>query len=144
MRGQGQPHHNFYYNSLVMMTSNRGKQSISRGQIINSNASRGSAISIEYPFKANTSYEITLFTYFNDDVYAVDKVNSNGFPTVSVQLKDSPILLDNTDACGIENMIRITELNPNYIKSYVLENHIKESKTLKFNFSLQKLKELYK
>ncbi|MDR6761614.1 hypothetical protein J2Y38_001823 [Flavobacterium sp. 2755] len=119
------------------MCGNRGQQYISRGgQIINNNLSRGSAISIEYPFKANTTYEISLQTYFNDNILLVDKVNSNGFPTLYAQLKDSGLIIDGSEACETNNIIRILEMNPNNLKSYTLNNSIKEDKTIIFKFSL--------
>jgi hypothetical protein len=142
VRGYGLPHHNYYYNSLVLITRNRPKQTISSGQIINSNDSKGSAISIEYQFKANVTYEISLRTYFNDNGVTADFVPSNGFPTVFVQLKDSPIISDNKDiACDDNQIVRITESNPNYVKSYTLENNIKQQKILTFNFSTTESKQ---
>ena len=119
------------------MCSNRGGQYSSRGgQIINDNISRGSAISIEYPFKANTTYEILLQTYFNDNKSLVDNGKSNGFPTLYAQLKDSGLIIDGPEACETNNLIRILEINPNNLKSYTLNNSIKEDKTIIFKFSL--------
>lgn len=142
IRGYGTPHHNFYYNSLVLITWNRPKKAIYRGKLVNSNYSKGSAISIEYPFKANVTYEISLTTYFNDNGVTADFIPSNGFPTVFAQLKDSPTISDNQDlTCDNNQIVPIRELNSNYLKSYTLENNIKEQKILTFNFSTTESKQ---
>jgi hypothetical protein len=137
VRGFSQPHHNYYYNALVLMVENRGYQFVDSrsGKIYNDNLSRGAAISIEYPFKANVTYEISLLTYFNDNQQLIYKINSNGFPTLHVQLKDNGILMDGEGACDTNRVYRIIESNPNYLKSYALENNIKMERTLIFKFS---------
>lgn len=59
VRGYGKPYHNFQYNALFLHASNKGyTTSATRGVLINDNSSKTSAISIEYPFKSNVSYEI--------------------------------------------------------------------------------------
>ncbi|WP_035648949.1 hypothetical protein [Flavobacterium sp. ASV13] len=138
VRGAGQPHHNFYYNSLVLSASNRGYQFIDTrsGKIFNGNISTASAISIEYPFKANVTYEISLYTYFNDNgLLYPDKVPSNGFPMVYAQLKDTGTIVEGIDACDKDHIIRFVEPNPNYLKTYVLDNNIQTYKTILFKFS---------
>ncbi len=140
VRGAGLPHHNISYGSLVMACSNRGHQASSRGQVYNDNTSHGSAISIEFPFKENKTYEISLTTYFNDNRPIVDNVHSDGFPTLSAQLTDSGIIMEGPVACEKNYLIRLLVSNPNNIKTYTLENNIKEDKIVVFKFSLTEAK----
>jgi len=135
VRGFSLPHHNQYYNSLVLFANNRGVTKSSRGSIYNDNISRGAAISIEYPFKANVTYEISILSYFVDNKQIVDKKNSEGFPTLHAQLKDSGILINGPSSCETEGIFRIIESNPNNLKSYTLENNMQVQRTIVFKFS---------
>ncbi|MBO9585620.1 MAG: hypothetical protein J7574_15750 [Flavobacterium sp.] len=135
VRGFGLPHQNLYYGSLVLIASNRGGQiEDNRKQIINCNISRGSNISIEFPFKENKTYEVSITTYFNDNIPITESKHSNGFPTLYAQLRDSGIIVDNAESCETDKILQSREPNSNYIKSYTLDNNIKENKNLKFNF----------
>lgn len=133
VRGYGRPYHNFYYNTLVLNASNKGRTVLIRGQNYNDNLSKGSAISIEYNFKANVSYDIEVETYFRDNRYLLDKVYSSGFPTLHAQLKDSGIIIEGDAACNNDLVRLATEFN--YIKSYTLDSQSAIIRTVTFKFS---------
>jgi len=142
VRGYGRAHQNQYYGSLVLFVDNKGKKSQTRRGIIDENDEGGSAISIEYPFKPNITYEISIKATFYDNRYLVDKKLSNGFPTVFVQLKNDGIITlphirnYNQDFCDRKGVISLEAENyVNYTRSYKLESQGAVQRTLVFKFS---------
>lgn len=145
VRGYGIPHLNPYYGSLVLFTSNKEKKTFSRDGIIwYDNDQSGSAISIEYPFKANITYEISIKVVFYDNKRLVDNVYSNGYPTIYVQLKnDGTIEIPNIrtqtqDPCsreGINSISGYVSDYLNYTRSYTLDSRAVIQRTLNFKFS---------
>lgn len=125
IRGYGKPHHNYYYNSLILQTSNNSFTYNHRPSC--------SAISIEYEFKPNITYEISLLTHFVDNRKLTESKHSEGFPSVNVYLSDSPILSSIDKACE-KNIFR-TAILTNYARSYTLEDNIIKDRTLQFKFS---------
>ncbi len=140
VRGYGKPNHNYYYNSLILKASNKSIKFEEQrtGRIINSNLSTISAISIEYPFKANITYEITVKTFFNDNRKLVENVHSSGFPTLTAALQDSGILFGGIATC--ENSFRPIGITANYTKDYTLEDNIIKDRTLTYKFSPTEVK----
>jgi hypothetical protein len=134
VRGYGKPNHNYYYGALILSASNKElKRKDTRGRTYNDNLSKVSSISIEYPFKANVTYQITLKTQFNDNRKRVDNVQSSGFPSLHAQLNDSGIISSDDKACQNDLFRLVTEHN--YIKSYILENNIITGRDVVFKFS---------
>ena len=146
VRGYGQPHHNLYYNSLVLFAGNKvEKRANTRGQIIHTNVKHGSAISIEYPFKPNITYEVEIKASFYDNEYLIFKKFSNGYPTIYAQLKDDGIIAlpnlrdQNQDPCKRKDL---NDLNGyeygyeiNYTRTYTLDSRNQVEKTIIFKFS---------
>lgn len=144
IRGFGQPHQNLYYNCLVLFAGNKGYKSRNRRGTIHRNKQHGSAISIEYLFKPNITYEITLKASFRDNRYLIDKVFSSGYPTVFAQLKDSGIIstersrYQTPDPCDLDGVIDLDKHAnnyPNYTRSYTLDNPSMSMRSLVFKFS---------
>lgn len=148
VRGYGKPHHNSYYGSLVLFVSNKEGKRTDRGNRVTSyNINAGSAVSIEYPFKANVSYEINLTVIFHDNRYLVDKKFSDGFPTVYAQLKDDGIIPlpnlrnINLDPCVREGVIGLDATDYiNNTRSYTLDSRGQIEKYINFKFSPTKEK----
>lgn len=140
IRGYGSPHHNFDYNSLILQTSNKGiKHEEQRtDRIINQNLSTISAISIEYPFKANVTYEISIKTLFKDNRKMINNVQSSGFPTLSAALQDSGILFGGITTC--EKSYRQIGVTVNYLKSYTLGDNVLNDKIITYKFSPTEVK----
>lgn len=144
VRGYGLPHLNTYYGSLIMFVSNKGKKIQNRYGIFHENDESGSAISIEYPFKANITYEISLKVTFYDNRYLIDKVYSDGYPTIYVQLKNDGIIeipyvrSQTQDPCATEGINSLNELAfdyVNYTRSYTPDSRAVIQRTLNFKFS---------
>lgn len=143
VRGFNTPHLNPYYGSLILFVSNKEIKSSIRNGIWHDNDKRGSAISIEYPFKANITYEISMKVTFHDNRYLTEKVFSDGLPTIFVQLKDDGTIVQDIDPCdnkGINNIYGYyTSGNDsyllNYTRSYTLESRGVIQRTLAFKFS---------
>lgn len=135
IRGYGKPYHNYYYNSLVFKTSNKNNQYLHPryNYIVNDNIATTSAMSIEYQFKPNITYEISLVTYFNDNRKLTEDKQSEGLPSVIVELRDSPILSTIDEAC--ENNLRNWSSLVNYKRSYTLEDNVIKYRTITFKFS---------
>lgn len=145
VRGFGLPHHNLSYNSLIFFARNKSKETANeRGEIKTTNDKEGAAISIEYPFKANVTYEITLKAVFRDNKYLVEKKRSTGYPTVYVELKDDGIIkpssarYQNQDPCKQKDLNEVgTYPYDNYSRSHTLEDTPRDyfGKDLTFKFS---------
>lgn len=135
IRGYGKPHHNIQYNSLILKTSNENFQYVNPryNTILNRNLATTSEMSIEYQFKPNITYEISLLTHFVDNRKLTEKKNSEGFPSLIVELRDSPILSTIEQAC--ENDLQNWLYLANYHRSYTLENSIIKDRIITFKFS---------
>lgn len=142
VRGYGVPHQNPYYGALALFVGNRGIKTTNRRGIYHDNISNGSAISIEYSFKANVTYEISIKATFHDNRKSIDNTYSSGYPTLFVQLKDNGIIsarshrTQTQDPCDREGVIDLDEYaNQNYTRSYTHDSRIEAQKNLVFNFS---------
>jgi len=145
VRGYGQPHLNPYYGSLVLISSNTLQTRNTRYGELNDNTPRGAAISIEYPFKANVSYQISIKATFHDNRRLIDKLYSDGYPVVYVQLKNDGIIEverkrnETEDPCDRNGLNFIDgRFNPNinYTRSYTPESTVPElQKNMIFTFS---------
>ncbi|RUT71769.1 hypothetical protein D0817_03530 [Flavobacterium cupreum] len=142
VRGFGVPHQNPYYGALVLIASNKGRKVNTRRGVMEENQKRGSAISIEFPFAKNVSYEITIRTKFHDNRYLIDKKYSDGYPTVYVQLKDDGIITlpnlrdQNQDPCERKDLNEIGRYGiDNYKRSYTPDNGVEAIKDISFKFS---------
>lgn len=135
VRGYGTPNQNLYYGALVLHTTNKGIQTVdSRSKtVINDNLSTIAAISIEFPFKANVTYEISLKTFFIDNRKMVENIQSSGYPTLNATLENSGILFGGNTSC--ENNYRPSGTLRNYIKSYTLEDNIIKDRVVTYKFS---------
>ena len=148
VRGFGLPHLNRYYGSLVLSVSNKEeKRTDVRGRVTSHNNKQGSAISIEYPFKANISYEINLTVIFYDNIYLIYKKFSDGFPTIYAQLKDDGIISPenlrnvNLDPCIKDGVIGLDATDyVNNTRSYTLDSRGQIEKYVNFKFSPTKEK----
>ncbi|KQB37620.1 hypothetical protein [Flavobacterium aquidurense] len=146
IRGYGSPHLNPSYGSLVLTASNKGRKSIGRtGEVWHDNNQSGSAISIEYNFKANVTYEISIKVSFYDNRFSIDKAYSDGRPTIFMQLKDDGIIeilndrhqQDPCESKGINSVIGYGNSHINNTRSYTLDGQSLAvvQKTLVFKFS---------
>jgi hypothetical protein len=145
IRGYGVPHHNLYYGSLVLFASNKGRKVTVEGRdpkVYNDNLSTISAISIEYPFKSNVTYEISVRVFFKDNRMLIDKVQSTGFPTLNASLENSGILFGGGPSC--QNDLRHSATELNYIKYYTLEDNIIKERTITYKFSPTQVKKALK
>lgn len=148
VRGYGVPHQNLSYGSLVLFVSNKEeKRTDIRGRVTSHNDKQGSAISIEYPFKANVSYEINLTVIFYDNKYLIDKKFSDGFPTLYAQLKDDGIIRPeylrnvNLDPCIKDGVIDLDATDyVNSTRSFTLDSRGQVEKYINFKFSPTKEK----
>ncbi|WP_338840804.1 hypothetical protein [Flavobacterium ginsenosidimutans] len=148
VRGFGTPHHNLYYGSLILFVSNKEeKRTDIRSRVTSHNDNQGSAISIEYPFKANVSYEINLTVIFYDNRYLIDKKFSDGFPTVYAQLKDDGIITPpylrniNLDPCVKDGVIGLDATDyVNNTRSFTLDSRGQIERYINFKFSPTKEK----
>lgn len=149
VRGYGAAHLNPSYGSLVLFVGNKGvKLKTTRG-IIHNNQPNGSAISIEFPFKANITYEISLKVDFRDLRYLIDNTYSIGYPTLFAQLKDDGIiparsyLTQTQDPCDKEGVIGLQESSndyQNYTRSYTLDSRAVIERNITFRYSPTKEK----
>ncbi|WKL48124.1 hypothetical protein Q1W71_24630 [Flavobacterium pectinovorum] len=145
VRGYGRAHQNQYYGSLVLFVGNKEeKRTDSRGGVRIENEKNGSAISIEYPFKANVTYEINIKATFYDNRYLLEKKFSDGFPTVYAQLKDNGIITlpnirnQNQDPCerkDLNDLDGYAKDYLNYTRSYTLDSRGQVQKNINFKFS---------
>lgn len=145
VRGFKLPHQNLYYQSLVLIASNREEKVEQPRGIWNKNVQRGTALSIEYPFQPNTTYEILLQVCFYDNVHIADKTYSTGYPTIYAQLKNSgvidvinyrdPILRDPCSNEGINDLNYSDYSFENYTRSYTLDSRAIIWRYLTFKFS---------
>ncbi|WP_337964817.1 hypothetical protein [uncultured Flavobacterium sp.] len=145
IRGFGTTHHNIYYNSLVLFASNQEEKSTDRtGKIWHDNNNNGSAISIEYPFKASVTYEISLKVTFYDNKRLINNAYSDGYPTIFAQLKDDGVIVpDEKKSCGKNGINNIygyvmsgyDSYLVNYTRSYTLDSRAVIQRTINFKFS---------
>lgn len=134
IRGYGKPYHNFYYSCLILRTSNKNIQITSRyNYTYNDNLATMSSMSIEYHFKPNVTYEISLLTHFVDNRKLTESKHSEGFPSLIAELRDSPVLSNIEGAC--ENNLRNWGYLVNYHRSYTLEDNTIKDRNITFKFS---------
>lgn len=151
MRGYGGPRM-YYLNwqGLRLLAKNKPKTIVSRGQSLQVDNPFENAISIEFPFESNLTYEITISTSIWDDIYRAkhDEFSGNdhlynvnqseGFPTVAVELSSSPQISGN-DPCAERPVVGNGLVAANYYKKQKAEITVPpsyEKKTFIFNFSV--------
>lgn len=151
IRGYGMPRTDgFLWKGIRFNSENRPKTIISRGQSLIVNDPISNALSIEFPFEANATYEIALKTYVRDyifelknanyhsdekDSYKIDK--SQAFPTVALELKATPEISGN-DPCALRPIVGNGLTSANYYKTQKAEipySPYNQQKTFIFNFS---------
>lgn len=117
VRGYGKPFHAMYYNSLILNAKNKVLVTYNprRGIYQYRNDSSGSAISIEYPFQANKTYEIIVENYFHDRREVYDNVTSDGYPTLYVEMRESGIITGRENACGENSLCNFSTQSNAYI-----------------------------
>ncbi|MBZ4034531.1 hypothetical protein K6T82_07120 [Flavobacterium sp. 17A] len=149
IRGYGKPHHNYYYNCLILQASNKElKRTDEKGTTRSIDDLKASAMSIEYPFSKNKTYEITIRTTFYDNRYLTEKTHSSAFPILHIQLKDDGIItLPNLretreDACegtSLNDIGRYSGIglysNDNYTRTYSPNTIAATTKDISFYFS---------
>lgn len=151
IRGYGGPRMYWpYWPGLLLRAKNKPKTIISRGQSLQVDNPFENAISIEFPFESNLTYEITISTSVWDEVYRAkhDEFSGNnhlynvnqseGFPTVAVELSSSPQISGN-DPCAERPVVGNGLASANYYKKQKAEMTTSpsyEKKTFIFNFSI--------
>lgn len=149
IRGYGQPRTDLSYKGIQLRTGNRPTNVVTFGQNYLIDNVYESAISIEFPFLANVTYEINLQTIVEDFIYKEqhDRYDQNddyhglqqsqAFPTVAVELKDTPQISGN-NPCGGRPAIGNMFIQRNYFKKQKAEITVPpsyEQKTFTYNFS---------
>lgn len=144
IRGYGKPRtHYSYWNGILMNSGNTPKTVINRGKSLITNDPLSTALSIEFPFQANLTYEIALNFTIRDNI-EYDSANpsagiaaseySEGNPTIAVELKDTPEIPGDSPCSG-RPVVGMSLSSANYYKSLKLDGTYKHTKTVKFNFS---------
>jgi hypothetical protein len=149
VRGFRTPAHSFHYGCMVMFTDNivvNSDRQTRDGNAIQTSKSTGAAISVEYPFLANVTYQISVRTKFIDTRKLVDNVSSDGLPYLYVELKDSPVIPVKDDPCADSGVILLgnttvingrtyRDLNSKYYRFAQPESHAQMYRTFVFKFS---------
>lgn len=151
IRGYGRPNKSSAWKGIRLQNSNRPKTiSSSRGQTTIINDPTSSAISIEFPFEGNATYQIILTSWFEDSIYETkhnefhldddryDINKSEGFPTVGIELSNSPEI-KGVDPCAERPFVQPSGfLNRNYHKEQkiILTKPLSDLKELTYNFSI--------
>lgn len=150
-RGYGKPRTDgFNWKGIRFNSENRPKRIISTGQSWIVNDPISNALSIEFPFEANATYEITLRTYISDYIfelknspyntlekesYNIDK--SQAFPILAIQLRSSPEI-PGDDPCAFRPTVGNGLTSANYYKKQKAEisyEPYNKQKSFIFNFS---------
>jgi hypothetical protein len=147
------------WRGVKLEAKNKPKEIINGGHTELANSERSNAISIEFPFQANVTYEITLSTRLTDyikvikspsglgntpiaDQYDIDK--SEAFPTIDLQLVETPVIPGN-DPCSNTPVVPSQFLAPpNYTRKQKAEKSTEwahEEKTFTFYFSTKENKQ---
>ncbi|MCQ4138804.1 hypothetical protein [Chryseobacterium sp. EO14] len=153
IRGYGKPRRPMYgenFWGVLLKATNKGREIINRGvtELINDDTSK--AISIEYPFEKNFTYQVILTTEIKDFIYATkndpnrvdygqyDVDESEAFPTVIVELKSTPDIIGPDPCSDKPSVPTVFTSEPNYYKKQKAEitNRIKEKKDFIYNFSI--------
>lgn len=144
VRGYGKPRtHYSYWAGIHMDSGNTPKTVINRGKSLITNDPLSTALSIEFPFQANLTYEIALNFRIRDNI-ANRSANqsagipasefSEGNPTIAVELKDTPEIPGDSPCSG-RPVVGMSLSSANYYKTLKLDETYKNIKTVKFNFS---------
>ncbi|GEN69315.1 hypothetical protein [Chryseobacterium rhizosphaerae] len=151
IRGYGIPRTDaFLWKGIRFSASNKPQTTDiggGRNPIINNNP-KSNAISIEFPFQANFTYEIRLDTSIQDFIYHIKHGSSNaiadlynvdqsqGLPTVGVELTNSPQIRGN-DPCAKRPIVNNSFVS-NYFKQEkaVVSYGAYTKNEFIFNFSL--------
>lgn len=151
VRGYGKPKTSMTdWKGIRFLAGNQPKTVINRGQQILVDDPFENAISIEFPFQANTTYEITLNTVIQDNIYKEqhDQYDQNNnyhglqksqeFPTIALELANAPEISGN-NPCGGRPVLGNGLVSANYFKRQKAEITVPpsyEQKTFIFNFSI--------
>ncbi|MEG0928356.1 hypothetical protein [Chryseobacterium sp.] len=149
-RGFGKPRTDeFNWKGIRFRSGNRPKTIINRGQPTLVDDPFENALSIEFSFQANATYEITLDTIIEDFIYTeqhdqYDQYDdyhglqqSQAFPTLALELKDTPIIPGNNPCGGRPNIGRFfTSPYFKKQKAEITATPSYEQKTFVFKFSI--------
>ncbi len=150
LRGYGKPQRDISWAGIKFQAGNRPKvKTSSNGQTSIDEDPFTNALSIEFPFQANITYEIILETNIqdfiykeqhdtydqNDDYHGLEQ--SQAFPTVAVELADSPEIRGGNPCAGRPVVSRFIS-DRNYYKTQKAIISIPpsyEEKSFTFNYS---------
>ncbi|SIT22593.1 hypothetical protein SAMN05421786_11095 [Chryseobacterium ureilyticum] len=159
-RGYGKPRTDgFLWKGIRINIENLPKTTINRGQTTLTNNPQSNAISIEHPFKANVTYQITLKAWITDHIWETKNNNrdnrlddddydvpqSEGFPTVGIELANSPTI-NGDDPCEARPFVQPSPfVVRNYYKSQkvILTKPYSDIKEMTFNFSTKESKNAF-
>ncbi|WP_160139127.1 hypothetical protein [Chryseobacterium sp. c4a] len=159
-RGYGKPRTDgFLWKGIRIDIENLPKTTINRGQTTLTNNSQSNALSIEHPFKANVTYQITLTAWVTDYIWKTKNNNredrrddnkydvpqSEAFPTIGIELASSPTINGN-DPCEPRPFVQPSPfVVRNYYKSQtvILAEPNNQKKEMTFNFSTTESKNAF-
>lgn len=146
IRGYGNPRTDTTYSGLRLHAENRGVNVIANGQQQWTNSPISNAISIEYNFKANVTYQVVLTTWMYDTIYrsknntilidddSFDIPQSEGYPTLGIELKSSPAI-GGLDPCANRPHVATGFLSySNYYKTQEVALTNKSGQLQDYNF----------
>ncbi|PRA95691.1 hypothetical protein CQ046_21895 [Chryseobacterium sp. MYb7] len=158
IRGYGMPRTDgFLWKGIRLQAENIPATVFSRGQSRLVNNLFENALSIEFPFEPNATYEITLKSFIEDiirtekhDQYRLNDDNHNpqqseAFPIVAVELANVPEIIGN-DPCAKRPVLNNRFVSANYYKTQKAEIVVPPSsqqKTFVFNFSTTEAKNAF-
>ncbi|WP_353150220.1 hypothetical protein [Chryseobacterium sp.] len=162
VRGYGRPRRSLDWKGIRLLAGNRPQivnsgGGFSPGENFSIDDQYTSAISIEFPFETNTTYEIILGTIIEDNIYKEQHdqyqqqddyhglQQSQGFPTVALELKDTPEI-PGTTPCSGRPLVQNVFISPNYYKKQKAEITVPpsyEAKNFTFNFSTTEAKKAF-
>lgn len=158
VRGYGKPRRYPEYQGIELKTGNRPQTTTYGSNSYLIDDAYESAISIEFPFLANLTYEIIIETNVedfiykeqhdqydqNDDYHGLEK--SQAFPTLALELSDNAEIQGN-NPCGARPRIGNMFVDHNYFKKQKIEITVPpsyEQKTLTYSFSTTNSKNAFK
>ncbi|WP_223558281.1 hypothetical protein [Chryseobacterium lathyri] len=154
IRGYGAPRMYWgVWNGLRFESKNESKTIINRGRTMLINNPLSNAISIEFPFQQNFTYEITIDASITDEIYLAkhDEFRGNddlyqanqseAFSTVAIELTNSP-QIRGADPCAKYPARAV--VNTSFVSSYYKKQKAEittppsyENKTFVFKFSMK-------
>lgn len=157
IRGYGLPRRDTDWKGILFEAENLVKIINQRGQSREANDSKSNAISIEFPFSPNLTYEITLEAFIedyiattkldiynsNDNIFDIDQ--SEAYPTIAIELSDSPQIRGN-NPCAKRAVVSNAFVNRKYYKeqkAQIIVPPLSQKKTFTFKFSTTEAKNAF-